>query len=217
MSSNGNWTQLLTLGAVVLGGIITMSTTWLANSQQNMNQMRERREDRLMPIYLSLQMAIRDLTKLLEDYALAGFPHETFFDTEAQIKAAFETLKQVTYKIDFMSSPRIVFDTELLEDSITQLIGKIGFRLRLMPLAAVPEAQSQDYVRSELRGISERRMQLLEIMRADLALTERRNRFARSFQRITPRSHIPRSEGAAKYGPPKRDQDGFLIDDGRYH
>ena len=35
MTSNGNWTQLLTLGAVVLGGLITMSTTWLANSQQS--------------------------------------------------------------------------------------------------------------------------------------------------------------------------------------
>jgi hypothetical protein len=116
-----------------------------------------------------------------------------------------------------MSSPRIVFDTELLEDSIQQLIGKMGFRLRLTPGAAVPEARSQDYLRSELRGISERRMQLLEIMREDLALTERPNGFARSFQRIMPSSHILRSERAANYGPPKRDQDGFLIDDGRYH
>ena len=101
-----------------------------------------------MPIYLSLQMAIRDLMKLIEDYALAGFPQEDFVDIEVQVKAAFEVLKQVTYKIDFMSPPRIVFDTELLEDSIMQLIGKIGFRLRLSPVAAIPEARSQDFMRS---------------------------------------------------------------------
>lgn len=118
----------------MLGGVITVSTTWLANLQENLNQKRERREDRLVPVYLSLQIAIRDLVKLLENYALADFPKgQEFVETETAIKIAYETLKQVTYKIDFMSSPRIIFDTELLEDSITQLLTKLGFRIRLLP------------------------------------------------------------------------------------
>lgn len=217
MTSNGTWTQLLTLGAVLLGGIITISTTWLANSQQNMNQKRERREDRLMPVYLSLQIAIRKIVKLLEDYALAGFLQDTFLDTENRIKDEYEELKYVTYKIDFMGPPRIIFDCELLEDSIIRLIGEVGFHLRLAPAPAIPEAQSQEYVRLELRKISERRMQLLESMRHDLAFTESSNRLANSFRRVVRQSGTPEDGKTPKYGPPERDHDGFLIDDGRHH
>jgi hypothetical protein len=95
MAANGNWAQLLTLAAVVLGGVITMSTTWLANSQQNTNQARERREDRLMPLYLGLHLAIRDLVKLINAYALAGFPEENFNNIESEIKSAYEVCVSV--------------------------------------------------------------------------------------------------------------------------
>jgi hypothetical protein len=116
-----------------------------------------------------------------------------------------------------MSSPRIIFDTELLEDSITRLLTKLGFRIRLLPAEVVPEALSADYVRAELRAISETRMRLLEIMRDDIELTEHPDKAGRLFPRVLARPRVSPTGDASRYGPPARDKDGFLIDDGRYH
>ena len=168
MTNGGNWTQLLTLGAVVLGGVITIATTWLANHQQNADRSRERRESRLMPLYLSLQVAVRDWVVLLEAHALAGFPQEGYRDKEASIRDAREALHRITYQIDLMSPPWIAFDTELLEDSLIRLTEGLGFRLRLASIPPAPEAQSADYVRSALREISDRRIRLVERMQEDL-------------------------------------------------
>jgi hypothetical protein len=216
MNSSGVWTQLITIGAVLLGGVITLFTTWLANLQQNRNQKRERREDRLAPVYLGLQIAIRDLVRPLESYALAGFPEEDFVRTETGIQTAFEALKQITYKIDFMSPPRIAFDTELLEDSIVHLIVALGFHVRLVPVAMGPEARNEEYVRSELQAISVRRIRLLEIMRDDLGLTEHAKHPDGLLRRSILRSRENKEKDMSKYGPLMRDPGGFLIDDGRY-
>jgi hypothetical protein len=170
MADNGNWTQLLTLGAVVLGGVITLATTWLANLQQNADRARERREGRLMPLYLDFHLAVRDWVTQLEDYALAGFPQDGSSNREARIKEAREALHRITYQIDLMSPPRIAFETELLEDSLLLLTERLGIRLRLRSIPQVPDARNRDYVKPELKSISERKMRLLEGMQNDLAL-----------------------------------------------
>jgi len=216
MTDGGNWTQLLTLGAVVLGGVITIATTWLANYQQNADRSRERRESRLMPIYLSLQVAVRDWTVLLEAHALEGFPQEGYADKEARMREVREALHRITYQIDLMSPPRIAFDTELLEDSLVRLTETLGFRLRLASIPPVPEAQSADYVRSALREISDRRTRLVEKMQKDLDLHVRPSRFRRTMQVVMSKSLTSGKYQAPNYDPLKRDQDRFLIDDGRY-
>lgn len=216
MANGGNWTQLLTLGAVILGGVITMATTWLANSQQNVDRARERREGRLMPLYLSLQAAIRDWVVLLETHALAGFPQEGFSDREARIRDAFEVLHRITYQTDLMSPPWIAFDTNLIEDLLIRLTEGLGFRLRLVSIPPIPEAQTADYVRSELRSISDRRIRLVERMQDDLALKGRPGRLRRTLWAIMPKSLLPSEARALRYGPEKRDHNNFFIDDGRY-
>lgn len=169
MGDNGNWTQLLTLGAVVLGGVITLVTTWLANLQQNADRARERREGRLMPLYLSLHIAVRDWVTLLESHALADFPQDELSSREATMRDARETLHRITYQIDFMSPPRIAFETELLEDSLLCLTESLGFRLRLRSVPSVPDAHNIDYVKSRLQSISGRRIRLLERMQNDIS------------------------------------------------
>jgi hypothetical protein len=216
MANDGNWTQLLTLGAVILGGVITMATTWLANSQQNADRTRERREGRLMPLYLSLQVAIRDWVVLLEAHALAGFSQEGFSDREARIRDAFEVLHRITYQTDLMSPPWIAFDTNLLEDALIRLTESLGFRLRLVSSSPTPEAKTAEYVGSELRSISDRRMQLVESMQEDLALKGRPSSLRRALWAITPKSLLPREARALGHGPEQRDHNNFLIDDGRY-
>jgi hypothetical protein len=216
MANGGNWTQLLTLGAVILGGVITMATTWLANLQQNADRTRERREGRLMPLYLSLQVAVRDWVVLLEAHALAGFPEEGFSDKEARIRDTWEVFHRITYQIDLMSPPWIAFDTELLEDSLIRLTENLGFRLRLASIPPIPEAQTPDYVRSELREISDRRIRLVERMQDDLALNRASSRLGRTLRAIIPKSLLTNKHRALKYGPVNRDQNKFLVDDGRY-
>jgi hypothetical protein len=216
MANGGNWTQLLTLGAVILGGVITMATTWLANLQQSTDRSRERREGRLMPLYLSLQVAVRDWVVLLEAHALAGFSQEGFSDRETRIRDAWEVLHRITYQIDLMSPPWIAFDTELLEDSLIRLTESLGFRLRLTSIPPIPEAQYADYVRSELREISSRRIRLVERMQEDLALYGGSSHLGQTFRAIIPKSLMTSKYRALKYGPVKRDEDKFLIDDGRY-
>jgi hypothetical protein len=216
MANGGNWTQLLTLGAVVLGGVITMTTTWLANLQQNAASARERREGRLMPLYLSLQVAVRDWVVLLESHALAGFPQKGFPDKEARIRDAWEVLHRITYQIDLMSPPWIAFDTELLEDSLIRLTENLGFRLRLTSIPPIPEAQGADYVRSRLREISDRRMRLVERMQDDLALNGGSSRLGRTLRTVLPKSLLANKYRAPRYGPPRRDENKFLVDDGRY-
>lgn len=216
MSNGGNWTQLITLGAVVLGGMITLATTWLANSQQSADRSRERREGRLMPVYLSLQVAVRDWVVLLEAHALAGFPQEEFSDREARVRDAWEVLHRITYQIDLMSPLWIAFDTELVEDSLIRLTESLGFRLRLTSIPPIPEAQCADYVRSELREISDRRIRLVERMQEDLALYGSSSRFGRTLRAVMPKSLLTDKYRTLKYGPAKRDDNKFLIDDGRY-
>jgi hypothetical protein len=169
-----------------------------------------------MPLYLSLQVAVREWVVLLEAHALAGFPQEGLSDRERRIRDSWEVLHRITYQIDLMSPPRIAFDTEMLEDSLIRLTESLGFRLRLTSTPLVPEAQHADYVRSKLREISDRRMQLVAIMQEDLALHEGSSRLGKTLRAITPKSLIPNKYRALKYGPAKRDQDKFLIDDGRY-
>jgi hypothetical protein len=209
MANGGNWTQLLTLGAVILGGMITMATTWLANLQQNAERSRERREGSLMPLYLSLQVAIRDWVVLLEAHALAGFPQEGFSDREARIRDAWEVLHRITYQIDLMSPPWIAFDTELVEDSLIRLTENLGFRIRLTSIPPIPEAQCTDYVRSELREISDRRIRLVERMQEDLALYGGSSRLGRTLRTIMPKSILTNKYRALKHGPAKRDDNKF--------
>jgi hypothetical protein len=216
MANGGDWTQLLTLGAVILGGMITLATTWLANSQQNADRTRERREGRLMPLYLSLQLAIRDWVVLLETHALDGFPKEGFSDKEGRIRDAFEALHRITYQTDLMSPPRVAFETNLLEDSLIRLTEGLGFRLRLVSIPPIPEAQTADYVTSELRSISDRRIRLVERMQDDLDPGGSLSYLRRAWWAIMPKSLMPRESRALKYGPEKRDHNNFLIDDGRY-
>ena len=216
MTNGGNWTQILTLGAVILGGTITMATTWVATLQQNAERTRERREGRLVPLYLSLQAAIRDWVVLLEAHALAGFPYEKFSDREVRIRDAWEVLHRITYQIDLMSPPWIAFETDLLEDSLIRLTENLGFKLRLASIPPVPEAQSRDYVKSELRSISDRRIRLVERMQDDLALKGRPSRLGRTLRTIMTKSFLASNGRMPKYGPAKRDQNHFLIDDKRY-
>ncbi len=169
-----------------------------------------------MPLYLNLHLAIRDLVKLLQAYALADFPEDSFSDTESEIKSAYEIVYQIGYKIDFMGTPKIAFLNEIVEDSLTRLIERLGFRLRLASIPALPEARNKDYVRSELRTISELRMRLLKEMQDDLELTRGQSRLRHSFRRIMLRLRPRKNDGTSGYDLARRDQDGFLIDDGRY-
>ena len=210
MADNGNWTQLLTLGAVVLGGVITLATTWLANLQQNADRARERREGRLVPLYLSLHLAVRDWVTQLEDHTLAGFPQDEFSSREAGMKEAREALHRITYQIDLMSSPKIAFETELLEDSLLRLTESLGFRLRLRSIPPVLDARNKGYVKSELKSISERRIRLLERMQDDLSLKWESRRAPRS---IGSKSFSGISRRTQDHGQLRRDEDGFLIDD----
>jgi hypothetical protein len=115
-----------------------------------------------------------------------------------------------------MSPPRIAYNNELLEDALTRLIERLGFRLRLASIPALPEARNKDYVRSELRAISELRMRLLREMQDDLTLTGSRSRFLRSFLSVGLRVRPRKNFKVLENDPIMRDQDGFLIDDGRY-
>ena len=205
MGDNGLWTQLLTLGAVVLGGVITLATTRIANLQQAADRARERREDRLMPLYLSLNISVRDWVALLEAYALAEFPQNEFASREADMRRARESLHRITYEIDFMGSSRVAFETELLEDALLRLTEELGFHLRVKSVPSIPDTRDGNYVASELQSISERRVRLLESMQEDLKLRREPGQLGRM-----------RRVAAQKSDPSKRDEHGFLIDDGRY-
>jgi hypothetical protein len=212
VTANGNWTQLLTLAAVVLGGLITMSTTWLANLQQSSTRARERREDRLMPLYLNLHLAIRDLVRLLEAYVLAGFPKDESAERESEIRSAYDALYRLGYKIDFMSPLEVVIHNERVEDSLTRLIESIGFRVGLTPIPAIEQTRSEDHVRSELRAISELRMRLLKAMQDDLALTGGQRRRWHSYQGIIRRLRSQEYDEALDHYV-RRGRTGLPIDD----
>ncbi len=188
-----------------------MSTTWLANSQQSSNRARERREDRLMPLYLGLHLAIRELVRLVEAYVLANFAEDRFADIEPEIKSAYEVVYQFGYKIDFMSPLNVVTCNEKVEDALTRLIESLGFHLGLTPIPTCEDARSKDYVHSELRAISELRMRLLKAMQDDLALTGDRRR-RNSFQDVILRSRSQENDKALDHYV-RRGQSGLPIDD----
>lgn len=153
---------------------------------------------------------------LLESHALLSFPQEGFSAREERIRDVWEVIHRITSQIDLMSPSRIVSDTELLEDSLVRLAKSLGFRLRRNPIPPVPEVQYTDYVGSELLEISDRRMRLVGRMQEDLALYGGSSRLGRELRTITPKSLMTDKYRALKYGPVKRDQDKFLVDDGRY-
>jgi hypothetical protein len=216
MTNGAAWAQVLTLGAVVLGGIITMATTWLTNLQQNTDRSRERREGRLVPVYLSLHLAVRDWVLLLETHALSGFPPGDLENMAGKLRGAWDTVHRTTYQIDLMSPPQIAFETDLLEDSLIRLTEHVGFRLRLASLPQVPEAQDQNYVRTELRSISDRRMRLVELMQNDLSLRKGQGLPMQIWRAIAPRSLVAADRHQFRQNPLQRDQNNFIIDDGRY-
>lgn len=189
-----------------------MSTTWLANLQQSNTRARERREDRLMPLYLNLHLAIRELVRLVEAYVLAGFSEDEFTERESEIRSAYEAVYRLGYKIDFMSPLEIVVHNERVEDSLTRLIESLGFRVGLSPIPVTEQARREDYVRSELRAISELRMRLLKAMQDDLALTGDQRRRWRSSQGGVRRSR-PQGNDEVLDHYVSRGRTGLPIDD----
>ena len=189
-----------------------MSTTWLANLQQSSTRARERREDRLMPLYLNLHLAIRELVRLIEAYVLAGFPEDGFTDREFEIRSAYEAVYRLGYKIDFMSPLEIVIRNERVEDSLTRLIESLGFRVGLSPIPVIEQARSEDNVRSEVRAISELRMRLLKAMQDDLALTGDQRRRWHSSQGAIRRSRLQENDEALDHYL-RRGRTGLPIDD----
>jgi hypothetical protein len=57
----------------------------------------------IIPVYLSLQLAIRDWVLLLETHALSGFPPKDLENMSEGMRNAWDAVHRITYQIDLMS------------------------------------------------------------------------------------------------------------------
>jgi hypothetical protein len=88
-------------------------------------------------LYLNHHLAIRELVRLINDYALADFPEDRFADAESEIKSAYEVIYRSSYNIDFMSPLKIVISNERVEGSPQGLIESLGFHPGLTPVRKI--------------------------------------------------------------------------------
>jgi hypothetical protein len=158
---------LLPLLSGALGALIAFAGVWLTQRRTDRRSLQERREQRLLPVYLRYHTSLREWVRVVESHARAG---DMTADLEQQMHAAFEQAKLAGYEMDLMAPPRIARAAERVLDRLLELSELLGYPLRLSALQPRPEAYSRDEIRQNLVTISDERLALMVFMQHDLGL-----------------------------------------------